>query len=128
MMAAGVGWVGNFSRNAPGPALDAVKYCLDLGLAVNTQDVTGYTALAGAAWRGDNEVVKLLVAKGADIHARTSRGWSVTDMADGPALRTTVPVTHPDTIALLRQLGAPPLTPHPGEAILGLNRRQSAKK
>jgi len=27
---------------------------------------------------------------------------------------------HPDTVALLLKLGAPPLTPHPHEDILGL--------
>ena len=44
MMAAGIGWAGNFSRNAPTTALEAVKLCVELGLDVNTQDVTGYTA------------------------------------------------------------------------------------
>jgi len=120
MMAAGVGWAGNFSRNAPDSALDAVKFCVDLGLDVNTQDATGYTALGGAAWRGNNDLVEYLVAKGAKLDARTFRGWSVTDMASGPSLRTTVPVPHPDTIALLLKLGAPPLTHVENNSILGL--------
>jgi ankyrin repeat protein len=120
MMAAGVGWAGNFSRNAPDSAIDAVKYCVELGLDVNTQDVTGYTALAGAAWRGDNDLVTFLVARGAKLGARTHRGWSVTDMATGPYLRTTGGTQHPDTVALLLKLGAPTLTPHPDEDILGL--------
>jgi ankyrin repeat protein len=120
MLAAGVGWAGNFSRNAPDLAIDAVRYCIELGLDVNTQDVTGYTALAGAAWRGDNELVRLLVAHGAKLDPRTHRGWSVTDMATGPYLRTTGSTPHPDTVELLLKLGAPPLTPHPDEDILGL--------
>jgi uncharacterized protein len=120
MMAAGVGWAGNFSKNAPDSALDAVRFCVGLGLDVNTQDVTGYTALGGAAWRGDNELVKYLATQGADLTKQTHRGWSVTDMATGPYLRTTGGTPHPDTVALLIQLGAPPLTPHPGEDILGL--------
>ncbi len=120
MMSAGVGWAGNFSRNAPGPALDAVRYCVELGLDVNAQDVTGYTALAGAAWRGDNDLVKFLVGKGAKLDVRTARSWSVTDMATGPYLRTTGATSHPETIELLIQMGAPALTPHPGEDILGL--------
>jgi ankyrin repeat protein len=121
MLAAGVGWAGNFTRNAPTSALGAVRYCLELGLDVNAQDVTGYTALMGAAWRGDNDLVKLLVERGAKLDARTHRGWSATDMASGPYLRTTGAVPHPDTIALLLKLGAPPLTPHPQEDILGLS-------
>jgi uncharacterized protein len=120
MMAAGVGWAGNFSRNAPDSALEAVRFCVDLGLDVNAQDVTGYTALAGAAWRGDDELIKYLVAKGAKLDVRTARNWSVTDMATGPYLRTTGGTAHPKTVELLLGLGAPPLTPHPGEDLLGL--------
>jgi ankyrin repeat protein len=120
MLASGVGWAGNFTRNAPNSALDAVRYCLELGLDVNAQDVTGYTALMGAAWRGDDDLVRLLFARGAKLDARTHRGWSATDMATGPYLRTTGATPHPDTVALLLKLGAPPLTPHPHEDILGL--------
>lgn len=120
MMAAGIGWAGNFSRNAPGSALDAVRYCVELGLDVNTQDVTGYSALAGAAWRGDNEVIQYLVSKGAKLDVRTARKWSVTDMATGPYLRTTGGTAHPETVDLLLKMGAPALTPHPGEDLLGL--------
>jgi ankyrin repeat protein len=120
MLAAGVGWAGNFSRNAGDAAIDAVRYCIELGLDVNTQDVTGYTALAGAAWRGDNDLVRLLVEHGAKLDPRTHRGWSVTDMATGPYLRTTGSTPHPDTVELLLKLGAPALTPHPDEDILGL--------
>lgn len=120
MMAAGVGWAGNFSRNAPHPALEAVRYCVELGLDVNTQDVTGYSALAGAAWRGDDETIRFLVSKGAKLDLRTARKWSVTDMAAGPYLRTTGGTPHPETVDLLLKLGAPALTPHPGEDLLGL--------
>jgi ankyrin repeat protein len=120
MLAAGVGWAGNFSRNAADSALEAVRYCVELNLDVNAQDVTGYSALMGAAWKGDNELVKFLVERGAKLDARTHRGWSTTDVATGPYLRTTGGTPHPDTVALLLKLGAPPLTPHPDEDILGL--------
>jgi uncharacterized protein len=120
MLAAGVGWAGNFTRNAPSSALEAARYCLELGLDVNTQDVTGYTALMGAAWRGDDDLVRLLIDRGAKLDARTHRGWSATDMATGPYLRTTGATPHPGTVGLLLKLGAPALTPHPHEDILGL--------
>lgn len=120
MVASGLGWAGNFSINAPDSPLEVVKYCLELGLDPTPRDVQGFTALAGAAYRGQNELVKLLVQKGANLDARTSRGWSVTDMAMGPSLRTSVPVQHPDTVALLISLGAPPLTAVEGEEILGV--------
>jgi len=120
MVAAGLGWAGNFSINAGDSPLDVVKYCLELGVDPTPQDVQGFTALAGAAWRGQNELVKLLVEKGAKLDARTTRGWSVTDMAMGPSLRTSVPIQHPDTAQLLTSLGAPPLTTVEGEEILGI--------
>jgi ankyrin repeat protein len=120
MLAAGVGWAGNFTRNATSSAIDAVRFCIELGMDVNAQDVTGYTALMGAAWRGDDDLVKLLVSRGAKLDARTHRGWSATDMATGPYLRTTGATPHPNTVALLLKLGAPGLTPHPHEDILGL--------
>jgi len=120
-VAAGVGWAGNFSTNAPGSFLPAVKYLVeDLGLDLNAQDAQGYTAVMGAAYRGDNEMVEYLVGKGAKLDFRTVRGWSVSDMANGPALRTSVPLAHPETIALLAKMGAPPLLKVEGEEILGI--------
>lgn len=76
MMAAGAGWAGTFSRSAPDLALDAVRFCVELGLDVNTQDVTGYLALAGAAWRGGGELVGYLAGKGAKLNVRTARNRS----------------------------------------------------
>jgi ankyrin repeat protein len=125
-MAAGVGWAGNFSTNAPGNQFMAsVKYLVeDMGIDVNAQDSSGYTAVMGAAYRGDNKMVQYLASKGARLDARTGRGWSVTDMANGPSLRSSVPLSHPDTVALLIQLGAPPLTKVEGEEILGIIKRK----
>ena len=126
MVAAGLGYAGNFSQNLPDSWLAAVKYCLELGLDINAADNQGYTALHGAAYRGDNELVKFLVDKGARLDARTKRGWSVTDMANAPSLRSSVPLAHPDTIALLLKIGAPPLTAIEGETILGSGRKAAA--
>ncbi len=126
MVAAGLGYAGNFSQNLPDSWLAAVKYCLELGLDVNAADNQGYTALHGAAYRGDNELVKFLVEQGARLDARTRRGWSVTDMANAPSLRSSVPLAHPDTIALLLKIGAPALTPIEGETILGSGRKAAA--
>jgi ankyrin repeat protein len=120
-VAAGVGWAGNFSINAPGSFLPAVQYLVDeAGVDVNAQDAQGFTAVMGAAYRGDNEMVQYLVGKGAKLDFRTGRGWSVTDMANGPSLRSSVPLSHPETIALLTKLGAPPLLKVEGEEILGI--------
>jgi ankyrin repeat protein len=125
MVAAGLGWSGNFSQNDPSPTawMDSVKYLIeDLHCDVNAADKQGFTPIMGASWRGNNEVIKYLVDKGAKLDVRNNRGWSVTDMANAPALRSSVPVTHPETIAYLIKLGAPELTPIVGEAQLGSNR------
>lgn len=125
-VAAGVGWAGNYSTNAPDLFLPAVKYLVeDIGIDVDAADTAGYTAVMGAAYRGDNPMVEYLVAKGASLQRRTQRDWSVTDMANGPYLRSSFPVPHPETVALLRKLGAPGLTKVEDEEILGVIKRKT---
>jgi ankyrin repeat protein len=93
---------------------------VDLGLDVNASDNYSYTALHGAAYRGDNEVVTFLVAKGAKLDVRSKKGQTVTDMANGPMVNAHLPMEHPDTIALLEKLGAPaPEVPVAGAARQG---------
>ena len=69
-------------------------------------------------------MVQYLVDKGARLDVRTELGWSVTDMANGPYLRSSVPVKHPKTVALLRDLGAPELIQVDDEEILGIIKRK----
>ena len=104
MVAAGIGWAGNFTQNAPDSFLDAVRYCLELGAAVRAVDARGFTALHGAAGRGDNEMVRYLVERGARVDAISRDGNSPADMAFGPS-RFFLP--KPDTVALLVALGSP---------------------
>jgi ankyrin repeat protein len=101
--AAGIGWAANWSVNAPLPLVDAVKYCVDLGLDVNAVDNRGYTPLHGAAYLGNNDMVNFLVSKGARVDARSKTGDSPADMANGP---TRFGQPHPDTLALLEKLGS----------------------
>ena len=102
--AAGIGWAANWSVNAPVPLVDAVKYCVELGNDVNTADNRGYTALHGAAYLGDNEMVNYLVSKGAKTDVKSKAGDSVADLANGP---TRFGQPHPATVALLEKLGSP---------------------
>ena len=104
MVAAGVGWVGNFTQNAPDSFMEAIRYCLELGNDVNAADSRGYTALHGAAGRGDSEMVRYLVEQGARIDALTRNGNSPADMAFGPS-RFFIP--KPETADLLVALGSP---------------------
>ena len=104
IVAAGLGWGANFTVNAPDSWMAAVEYCLQLGNDVNAQDSRGYTALHGVGFRGDNEMVKLLVAKGAKTNVKTKVGDYPADMANGPIAHS---LPHPETVALLESLGSP---------------------
>ena len=100
----GEGFAGNAHRLAPGAWLAAVKYLVEeLGADVNMRDNDGYTALHHAAARGDNEMIKYLVSKGADVKAVSRNGRTTADMANGPVSRIS---PFPDTIALLVSMGA----------------------
>jgi uncharacterized protein len=104
MAAAGIGWAANWSVNAPIPLVDAVKYCVELGNDVNAADNRGYTALHGAGYLGNNDMVTYLVSKGAKVDARSKAGDFPADMANGP---TRFGQPHPETLALLEKLGSP---------------------
>ena len=104
MVAAGIGWVGNFTQNAPGALMDAVRYSVELGGDVNAVDARGFTALHGAAGRGDLEMVRYLVELGANVDAVNRDGNSPADMAFGPS-RFFIP--SPATVDLLVSLGSP---------------------
>jgi ankyrin len=116
--AAGIGWVqGVTYERSERDSLEAAKLCLELGIDPNAVDGDGRTALHGAAHKGRNEVVALLVAHGAKLDARDfgsrdtvageqlGRGWLPVDYADG-LVRVGVQsaIAHPDTAALLRKL------------------------
>lgn len=104
MVASGIGWSANWTVNAPVPPIEAVKYCVELGNDVTAVMPTGHTALHGAAYIGNNEIVTYLVSKGAKVDARTKAGNSPADMANGPN-RFAQP--HPETVVLLEKLGSP---------------------
>lgn len=103
MAAAGIGWAANWSVNAPEPLINAVKYCVELGNDINAVDNRGYTALHGAAYLGDNDMVNYLVSKGAKVDVRSKAGDTVADMANGP---TRFGQPHLETVALLEKLGS----------------------
>ena len=106
--ASGVGYgtsrVGQQHRHVPDGWLPAVQYLVDsLKVDVNLRDHDGYSAVHHAAARGDNEMIKYLVSKGADVRFVSRRGQTTVDMANGPQQRVQ---PFPETIALLESLGA----------------------
>jgi hypothetical protein len=118
MVAAGIGWVDGVTYEwSEAENLEAVKMCLDLGLDPNIADGDGRTALHGAAHKGRNDVIRLLVERGAKLDARdkgsrdTFTGaleghtWMPIDYARG-LVRVGVQsaVARPYTEALLKKL------------------------
>jgi uncharacterized protein len=93
-------------------AVDAVTLLLDAGADVNGADNRGQTALHGAAFWGFNDLVRVLVARGAAIDAKDRQGRTPIDSAMGRAggngfggNRIDV---HADTAALLEELRVTP--------------------
>jgi len=118
--AAGIGWVEGvtYERSAK-ENYEAIKMLLDLGLDPNAANHDGRTPLMGGALKGRNDVVQLLVDRGAkldqrdhgsrDTHTAASllagHTWQAIDYADG-LVRVGVQsaVSHPETAALIRKL------------------------
>jgi ankyrin repeat protein len=99
-----MGFAGNSHHVAPSGMLPAVKYLVEeLGADVNAVDADGNTAVHHAASRGDNEMIKFLVANGADVKRFNRAGQTTIDVANGPVQRTQ---PYPETIKLLESLGA----------------------
>ena len=103
MVASGIGWGYHYSMNAPDSWMQAVKYCIEHGADVNAADDRGYTALHGAAFLGNEEMIKYLIDKGADVKAVAKDKNTVADMANGP---TRFGIPHPETVAMLEKLGS----------------------
>ena len=118
MVAAGVGWVEGVTFEwSEAENVEAVKMCLDLGIDPTIADGDGRTALHGAAHKGRNDVVRLLVEHGAKLDARDNGSrdtftgalqghtWMPIDYARG-LVRVGVQsaIAHPDTEALLKKL------------------------
>ncbi len=99
----GEGFAANHHRFAPAGMLAAVKYLVeDLHADVNARDHDGNTAIHNAAARGDNEMIKYLVAHGADPKYVNREGKTTVDMANGPVQRIS---PFPETIKLLEGMG-----------------------
>jgi uncharacterized protein len=106
MVAAGVGWSDGQSHGSPNDAPEALQLCMEWGGDVNAANDVGYTALHGAAFRGANEVVKLLVEKGARMDVKNQEGRLPVNMAEGMHIGPGGWVEHEDTAALLHKLMA----------------------
>ena len=109
MMAAGMGratFQPGLQRGRRAPAAEeAVTILLDAGSNINAVNEADFAALHGAAFRGMNEVIEILVKRGADINARDFRGRTPYRIAEG-AKQSFQFQAYPETAEFLKTLGA----------------------
>ena len=99
----GSGRQGTLHRHVVNGFIPAVKYLVEKhGADVNARDYNGETPMHNAAFRGNNELIRYLVSKGADLHAVSRYGLTTVDKANGPVQRIE---PWPETIKLLEGLG-----------------------
>jgi ankyrin repeat protein len=118
--AAGIGWVDGVTyEHSVKENVEAIRMLLDLGLDPNAANTDGRTPLMGAAFKGRNEVIQVLVDHGAKLDQRdkgsrdtdkagsklAGHTWEALDYADG-LVRVGVQsaVNHADTAAFIRKL------------------------
>jgi ankyrin repeat protein len=115
MVASGVGWADGMMREySETQTLELVKLLLERGADVNAANDHGITALHGAAYKAANQVVQLLVDRGARLDAKDNgedygfgvRSVKMTPLnwAEGVPIGMASAIYHKDTVALLTRL------------------------
>jgi len=100
----GTGFAGNSHRHMPDGWMPAMRYLVDeLGADVTRRDHEGFSPMHNAAARGDNDMIRFLVERGADVTLVSRAGQTTADMANGPQQRTQAFTA---TVALLESLGS----------------------
>jgi ankyrin repeat protein len=107
MAASGVNWVvAQTYTESKQAQIDAVNLCLEFGANINATNSMGLTALLGAVNRGSNEIIELLVRRGARLDIRDKEGRTPLRWAEGVFLAAVGAERKPATIALLERLVA----------------------
>lgn len=112
MAAVGKGWINAPTRGAfytEDEALQVYALLRAAGADVNARTHFNETPLHSAALRGWNRIIQKLVADGAQLDAADRNGLTPLDFAQGripKAFNALQAQARPDTVALLRQLGA----------------------
>jgi ankyrin repeat protein len=104
MAAAGVNWVGGQTYSESKQFLQAVELCLEKGADVNAVNSMGITAVIGAVNRGSDDIIELLVKKGASLDVKDKQGRTPMVWAEGVFLATNPPEKKPSTMALIQKM------------------------
>jgi ankyrin repeat protein len=115
MAAAGIGWIGGADRRGANyflvvppdedQAMEVVATLIQLGSDVKAANAAGDTALHGAAARGYNRIITLLLEKGASLEARNKKNQTPLGMTK-PGTSAYEQISLDSTRDMLRKLGA----------------------
>jgi ankyrin repeat protein len=123
MAAVGMGRQKGLTKEQERAALVITKRLVALGADVNEANAAGWTPLHVAAFNGTNTLVKFLAEEGATLNVMNGCGRTPLSLASGEntvgLLAASKP--KPDTVKLLRELGAESSQPKGpmGECVLG---------
>ena len=84
-------------------SMAAVKLCLELGLDVNATNETGFTAVMGAANRGWDDILEVLIKAGGRLDVQDAQGRTPLRWAKGEFIALHPPEEKPSTIALIEK-------------------------
>jgi ankyrin repeat protein len=109
-------------------ALETAKFLLDQGVDINAPGQFGWTALHSATYQGLNDVIALLVSRGANVNAFDKLGQTPLSISlsvltkDAGAKRLQIPRRYRgETAKLLLALGATPLDKSGVQVVLQRN-------
>ena len=107
MVAAGLGGGGGGRQRPDGsnPALERTALLIDAGAVVNAVNEADFTALHGAAFAGNQELIPYLIEQGASIDAQDFRGRTPYRIAEG-AKQNFGLKKQPEIAEVIRELGA----------------------
>lgn len=89
-------------------AVETIRLCLELGIDLNAANEFGETALHGATYHGAHKVIQFLASNGANLNATNWSEQTPLRLAQGHFYSGTF-VRYPETVELLRKLGADPV-------------------
>lgn len=90
MFAAGLGWrngsplAPSYDQGSESEAIEAIALCITAGIDVNATTDAGETALhAAISGRGSESIIRYLVERGANLHAKNKQGRTPLELATG---------------------------------------------